>query len=838
MKFAQYTAQNPADILASLQSGQAGLSSTAAHQRLVANGPNQVSSERIRAWALFAQQFTSPFVYLLFGACLLAFGFGEWLDGILIVGFIVINSALGFYQEYKSEKTVELLSRFVTVKTIAVRDGHEQAVDTVDLVVGDVVVLHPGDIVPADIRVVEANDLAVDESVLTGESVAVEKSEQTLETPADAVHKASNILFSGTTLVRGTVKGVVIAVGSDTNYGEIAKLTLQTAKKGIFDQEIKRLSRVTIVLVAVSLVGIFIFHLLFKPAPDLTAIALFSIALAVSVIPEALPVVTTFSLSLGALQLAKSKVVVKRLTAIEDLGAVEVLCCDKTGTLTENHLTVAEVYAIDQKALLVYANLAANYTQQERNVSNVAFESALLAALDESHKQILSTYTFVEEFPFDPVRKRASALVRHETQTELVVRGAPEAIIALSVNVDDAEKSRLASWIAERGVEGKRVLAVGSKAVDDASKDAILAQETGFTFLGLVSFTDPIKPTAADAIQRAENLGVKIKLITGDSKDVAVSVAKAIGLIQDHSQVLEGEAFMALSELDRDQAAAQYAVFARVAPEQKYAIIASLERQFEVGFLGEGINDAPALKIANVALVVDGASDIAREAADIVLLDKSLDVIINGIQEGRRVYANTTKYIIATLSGNFGNFFAIGIVSVFIPFLPMLPLQLLLVNLLSDFPMISVATDTVDEASITKPKRYALKDFAMLAIVLGVVSTLFDFIYFAIFIQTTPQILQTAWFMGSIITELIFLYSIRTRGLFFKAKRPSTPIILLTGVAAAVTVGLPYTPIGQSLFRFTPLSGNHLLVIVGIAACYFLITEVVKLSYFRKFGQQ
>jgi Mg2+-importing ATPase len=547
----------------------------------------------------------------------------------------------------------------------------------------------------------------------------------------------------------------------------------------------------------------------------------------VSVVPEALPVVTTVSLSRGALRMAQHDVVVKRLTAIEDIGSIEVLCSDKTGTLTENTLTVTGFSPGAHPDLLRYATL----TIAETGEMTEPFDIAIADATGTDHRWEVQRLT---ELPFDPRRRRNAVLARTPDGTVLVVRGAPEEIILRSQPGTDREA--LETWLSDRGRAGERTIAFAVRTMPRGTTGIDPADEQDLMFLGALAFTDPIKSSAFLAVENARKIGVHLKIVTGDSPEVAGAVGVRIGLIDDPARVMAGSALMALSPEEREQAVTGHSVFARVTPEQKYEIVRVLQQTRTVGFLGEGINDAPALKLAGVSLVVDSAADIAREAADIILLQKDLEVIIEGIQCGREVFANTVKYLKATLSSNFGNFYAVAVASLFIAFLPMLPIQILLVNLLSDFPMISIATDTVDAAELGRPRHYDLKEIVLIAILLGVVSTVFDFAFFAIFVGDGEQVLQTCWFIGSILTELVFLFSIRTRMPFFQASRPSGYVIVLTGVAAAATILLPYTTFGQEVFRFVPPPAGSLAIILGLVAAFFITAELVKISYYRYTG--
>lgn len=831
MSYGAASAQNADELLRNLATSWHGLSAHEAAERLRTSGPNLLASRQLLGWNIFVRQFRSPFVYLLIGAAALSFALREFIDGAMVVFFVLLNALLGWYQEYHSEKTVKLLQRYVRPRARVRRAGQDLVVEGTTLVPGDIVLLEPGDVIPADLRLLGANALQVDESVLTGESVPVKKTVMPLASPAKQYFQAENIGFSGTRVVSGGGEAVVITTGPQTAMGSIAKLTVEAKRESSFEKGLSGFSRFILRLIMGTLVFVFLVNLLIKgPNANFAEFLIFAVALAVGVTPEALPVVTTFSLSRGALRLARNKVVVKRLSSIEDLGSIEVLCTDKTGTLTENVLTVSEILGEEHRTLW-YGALGASLAKT-RELNN-AFDIAIMNRLTPEDRRLASVTQQVDECPFDPVRRRNSVLIRSAQGTELVVRGAAEVIIPLCTRVTDARQMQ--DWIAQQGQQGRRVIAVARRVLRADHGADLAALERDLECVGLIAFHDPLKPTAALAVRQAKALGVQIKILTGDSREVAGSVAHAIGLTPHPGSVLTGDDFDQLSPGAQAQAVKENDVFARVSPQQKYAIIQLLKQQYEVGFLGEGINDAPALKSANVGMVVDGASDISREAADIVLLQRSLKVIVEGIREGRSVFANTTKYIKSTLASNFGNFYAVAVASMLVDFLPMLPLQILLVNLLSDFPMIAVATDTVDEAELHTPRHYDVRSIALLATILGVVSTVFDFIFFALF-RSVPVVLQTNWFIGSILTELVFIFSVRTPSFFLHARRPSRPLLWLTVTAALITVGLPFTGIGQSLFHFRPPTGPALGVILGLVLCYFIATEVVKLLYYRYFG--
>lgn len=834
MDFKEVSSMPSANLFGSLQSSEAGLSESEAQRRLQAYGKNEIASSETTWIAIVLRQFTSPFFYLLLLAFGVSFLLGEKLDAFMILAFVMVNTLLGFVQEYRSEQTLKLLKKYIVSKVRVIRNGKETLAESTLLVPGDIVFFEPGDIVPADLRLLESYDLTINESALTGESEPMAKTHSFLAASVTEVYQAKNVCFMGTEVASGKGKGIVFATGKRSNYGDIARLAGSAKKESAFEKELGRLSTFILVLVLATLIFVIGTNILIRDSFNYIEFLLFAIALSVSVIPEALPVVTTFSLAIGARNLAKKSVVVKRLSAIEDLGSIEILCSDKTGTLTENVLEAVGVKAKDPEKLLTYAALASTYSSYSRNQGNNAFEIAIAKELSRYKRVSLKTFKKIVEVPFDPIRKRASAIVRKDAKTVLITRGAPETVIPLC-DLSPQEQHEALSWVEERGILGVRVLAVAVKKISARKEYSVIKEEKNLELLGFIAFKDPVKPSTFGSLHKAKSLGVQVKIVTGDSKEVAGAVAKDVGLIDSFDSVMTGEEFEKMSIQEQHDVVVNYHVFARVTPQQKHKIITLLKEKHQVGFLGEGINDAPALKEANVAMVVHGASDIAREASDIVLLDTSLQVIVDGIHEGRNVFVNTSKYILATLSANFGNFFAIAIVSLIIDYLPMLPLQILLVNLLSDFPMISVATDTVDEAEVVSPRTYDLKSFAFLSLLLGIVSTFFDFVFFALFRGYGPSTLQTNWFIGSILTELLFIFSIRSRTFFLRSKFPSLPLLALTIIAAEITVFIPYTSIGHEIFKFISPTFPMISLVFTVVILYFVTTEIVKLSYYRVF---
>lgn len=813
-----------------------GLTQEQAQERLESSGPNLMATNKVLAWHIFLRQLKSPFIYLLFFAVILSFLMQNWVEGLMILLFIFINTFLGFFQEFRSEKTAKLLSTLISWRSRVIRSGEEKVIPTEELVPGDLISLEPGDKISVDARVVEAQDFSVDESALSGESVAVNKnSEIIFSKELSGLHQAGNMVFSGTSVKSGKALAIVVATGNQTEFGKIAKLVSSTKKVSNFEVSIGRFSSFILKLTVATLVFVVLLNVLLKGASlDWPQLIIFAIALAIGVIPEALPLVMTLSFSKGAGVLAKKKVVVKRLSSVEDLGNIEILCSDKTGTLTENKMRVAETFSLekDKEDQVLLFNYLASTSAVEKNDS---FDEAIRETISKELVAVADNYELLFDSPFDPRYQRNNVLVSKDNKPYFVVRGAFETIEPMCQLTNNKEAML---WAQAQGKLGRRVLAVAIKNIVDLDLDSFETsfrrEEDQLELLGLVSFSDPIKESTYSAVEKAKKWGVGIKIITGDSADVAGAVAYELALCQNIDEVLTAQDYERLSDKEKDEALVKYNVFARVSPEQKHEMIKRYQEKFSVGYLGDGINDAPALKAASVSLAVDNASDIARETADIILLENDLNTIIEGIHEGRVIFTNSIKYIKATLASNFGNFYAVSIAFLFIDYLPMLPLQILLLNLLTDFPMISLSGDSVEDDELVKPKAYDVKDIIIASLSFGVISAIFHFILFSIFSRISPAVLQTNWFVASTLNELVFIYSIRSRHFFLSAKRPTPVLAYLTIPAALVAIILPYTSLGQTLFEFARPEPKYLLWILGITSLYLIATEAFKLLYYPK----
>lgn len=836
-----YAEKSTNDILKELGVSQNGLSEKEAQIRLFKDGSNEIKERKVSASLIFLRQFKSPFIYILFGAALISLFLKEFIDTVMIVIFLMVNGFLGFYQEYKSEKLIQKLKLLIKASAKVRRNGKIEIIDRSKIVKGDAILIDKGDVVPADIRIIKSQNLVINESILTGESKSVSKNADVLSGVKN-IFEAKNLAFMGTNVVSGSAEGLVVAVAKNTQLGKVSEIVSRIERKSGFEEMVLNFSKFVLNLVLATLAILFVANLILKGFDiNISQTLLFTLALAISVVPEALPVITTVTLSRGALKLAREHVVVKRLSSLEDLGNIEVLCSDKTGTITQNELELKEWISWDKNKCFLFGGiLPSGY--DKKTLKENEFEFAVWQKLNEGEKNKIEQNKILWHEPFDPAKRIAATGFFDSTTNKhyLVMKGAPEEVFARSKFVSrdgndellEKYSNELKEKFKEFGKSGFRVLAVAVKEVaekNDYSDDLF----GDFSLLGILAFYDPLKPTAKNAITLAKQLNVEVKIITGDSLEVAEYIAREAGILGQGEKVILGSDLESLSAEDFTRAVLGFKVFARISPEQKFKIIQEIQKYKPVGFLGEGINDAPALKLANVAIVVDSGADVAKEAADVILLRKDLKVIIDGVYEGRRIYTNIIKYIKYTLTGNFGNFYAIAGISLIIPYLPMLPSQILLTNLLSDMPLMSVASDNVDDGELKKPSHYNIKDIALVSVILGLVSSLADFAFFGMFFKYGEQTVQTMWFIESILAEIILIFSIRTRLPILKSKKPSRLLMVSCVVAAGVTILLPFTLLGQKLFHFIRPSLNFMLMIGGLLVVYFILTEAVKVWYYK-----
>lgn len=832
MNFLDFTKKDKAELFSLLQSRPEGLKTEEITLLRKTFGLNEIKTRKVSFVYLLLRQFKSAFFTLLFFAGVISLFLGQTIEGILIFLFAFINIILGFLQEYRAQKATEALKQYFKKQAKVIRNNQEQIIDSRFLVPGDLVILEAGDIVPSDLRLLESYNLTVDESILTGESQPVNKIAEPLS-KVTSLFEAQNIVFSGTAVLSGKAKGIVLRIGEQTEVGQMAQLSTNLVRPSVYEKELADFSRLIFQTVILTIFFIFLLNLILHRQPHFISFLIFCLSLIVGLVPEALPVVVSTSLSQGALKLAKRKVIVKRLSSIEDLGNMEILCTDKTGTLTENQLQIQQLEASDVSTLFWYFLLVSPLALKEKS-TNPLDQKVLEKLSPSTFSQLLNQVKILSQSPFDFNLLYSSALVQNNQGEKItIVRGVAESVLKLCTETQLKESldETLKKIKLLEGEKGERVIVVAFR--KEKSNHQTNFNLDQLTLLGYLSFSDPLKKSAPATLQLAKKLNVKIKILTGDSPEVAGKIALEVGLIKKKDEVLLGSQLDNLEGEALLQKCEQFAVFARVRPETKLKIIQTLQKKYEVGFLGEGVNDALALKIAHVGIAVKEATDVSKEAADILLLDSDLKVIIEGIKEGRLLFANINKYVRCALSSNFGNFYSLAIMSLLLPFLPMLPPQILLENIFSDIPLISIAKDTVALEDLRKPQLYKLSQTFPYILTLALVSSLFDFLFLALFYKQPQSLLQTAWFTFSLITEILLILSVRTRRFFIQAPPPHPFLLVSSFGMIFFTLILPLFSFSSRFFNFRPLPLASLFLIFALSTLYLFINELAKMIYFR-----
>lgn len=794
--------------------GTPGLTGLEARRLLRLHGPNQVTGPRgHRGVRLLLAQFTSPIVLILIAATILSMALGDLTDGFIILVIIVLSGALGFWQEHSAGSAVDALLARVRVETEVIRDGREVSVPAEEVVPGDVLVLRAGDIVPADCAVERSQSLLADESALTGEAFPVEKA-------------ATAELYAATHVASGTATATVLRTGRATKFAEVtAELAGRDVVTG-FERGMTRFGLLLVRAMVVLVTAIFVVNVVLdRPVVDAL---LFSLALAVGLTPQLLPAIVAVSLSAGARRMAAERVIVKRLDAIEDFGAMTVLCTDKTGTLTAGAVRLDRATGVGGEPSEEVLRLARLNAGLQHGFANPLDEAVLAGAppLDAAAR--------IDEVPYDFQRKRLSVLVDEGGVPTLITKGALEAVLAVCATARTAGgtapletvRESVMERFAELSGDGFRVLGVATAALPGRSA-ATAADESGMTLAGLLAFHDPAKEGTAEAVRDLAGLGISVRLITGDNRLAAERIAREVGL---GGEVLTGADLDRLDEAALAARVADAEVFAEVEPLHKERVVRALRAcGATVGFLGDGINDAPALHAADVGISVDTAVDVAKQSAAIVLLDKDLEVIADGVRLGRRTFANTLKYVRVTISANFGNMLSMAAASAFLPFLPLLPRQILLLNFLSDIPGTTIATDQVDPEQLRRPRAWNLGGIRTFMIVFGLLSSVFDIATFLVLrlgLDAGADVFRTGWFIESTATELAVMLVLRTARPFYRS-RPSRPLLLSSLAVAALTVSLPYTPLGGPL-GLVPLTWPVLGALAALTALYVAANEGAK----------
>ncbi|MGI5491262.1 magnesium-translocating P-type ATPase [Microtetraspora malaysiensis] len=860
------TASTPyQEVLRTLDSRRDGLTKREAAQRLERYGPNVVDHDRPPHWTIqLASTFKNPFILVL--VCLdVVFLLTDDVKGVITLTTMVLVSVfLRFWQEFRSTKAAEALKAMVTTTaTVLRRPGadarpveHETPIE--QLVPGDVVRLSAGDMVPADCRLLTAKDLSVSQAVLSGESLPVEKYDTLAEVaeksadgsgPAAGPLEAAELCLMGTSVVSGTATAVVLATGARTYFGSMAKGLVGARPETSFDRGVRSVSWVLIRFMLVMVPIVLVINGLTKG--DWFEAFLFAISVAVGLTPEMLPVIVTANLARGAVAMSKRKVIVKRLNAIQNFGAMDVLCTDKTGTLTVDRIALErhlDPLGSPDDEVLEYAYLNSSFQTGLKNL----LDRAIVDHVQEADRLLADArFTKVDEIPFDFARRRMSVVLRREPDRHVIItKGAVEEVLAIcsAVRRDGVDepltaplRQKVLATAEEQNREGLRVLAVAARTVP-AERDVYgVADEDDLTLIGFVAFLDPAKASAAAAIDALAGNGVTVKVLTGDNDLVAAKVCRDVGL--DAGRIVLGDALDGLDDDELRELAEQTTVFAKVNPVQKARVIRALQAGGRtVGFMGDGINDAAALRDADVGISVDTAVDIAKEAADIILLEKDLTVLEQGVIEGRRTFGNIMKYIKMTASSNFGNVFSVLVASAFLPFLPMLAVHLLVQNLCYDLSQLSIPWDRMDREYLRRPRKWAAGDLSRFMLYIGPISSIFDITTYCVmwwvFSANTvaeQTLFQSGWFIEGLLSQTLIVHMIRTRKIPFVQSRAATPVLLLTGLIMAIGIYLPFSPLAATL-QMQPLPLAYFPILVATLLAYCTLTQFIKTRYIRRFG--
>ncbi|MVM33922.1 magnesium-translocating P-type ATPase [Spirosoma sp. HMF4905] len=824
-------------VLVRLQTTESGLSTPQAELVRQIAGPNQLQApQKGSAIGLFLSQFKSPISIILLAAETLSFFLHDTTDAVIIFVIILLSGLLGFWQEKGASDAMQRLLSLVGVKATVWRNGQETDLPVEDVVAGDVVSLRAGDLVPADSYLLASNELFVNEATLTGETYPVDKQPSVLATDTP-IAKRQNALFMGSHVVSGSGRVVVVQTGARTELGRIAQRISQTPPETDFERGIRQFGYLLMEITLVLVILIFAINVgLHKPV--LTAF-LFSLAIAVGLTPQLLPAIISINLAKGASRMAQQQVIVKRLSAIENIGSMNVLCSDKTGTLTEGSVRVDRIMDVWEKPsgqAQLLAKLNAQLQQGFRN----AIDEAILA-FDTTD---VSAYPRVDEIPYDFIRKRLTILTEIDGQTVMSTKGAVQNILEICTFVDRGTEAPIPLTEVRAQIEqtyqtlssqGFRTLGLATKNTN-GKRDIDKSDESDMTFLGFITLFDPPKAGISETLATLTGLGIQLKMITGDNALVASCIAERMGI--DCPDVLTGAALRQLSPEALRQKVVDTPVFAEVEPNQKESIILALQKAgFVVGYMGDGINDASALHASDVGISVDSAVDVAKESADIVLLQQNLNVLIDGIREGRRTFANTLKYIFMATSANFGNMFSMAGASLFLPFLPLLPTQILLTNLLTDLPEMTIGSDNVEPEAIAKPARWDLPFIRHFMLTFGPLSSVFDYLSFGLLLwvfHANEHLFQTGWFVESVLSASIIVLVVRTRQAFYRT-RPSKWLMMATGFVVLVVLLLPLSPLA-SVFGFSPLPLSLYGAILGIVGTYVVAAEGLKHWFYRTYA--
>ncbi len=842
-------------VLQQLNTTPSGLNQAEVESRLEQYGLNEVAREKRQTWVLrLWDNVKNPLVILLIILGAISYATGDTPGSIVILAMVILGIVLRYVQESRADHAAEQLKAMVRTTATVIREGQRQEISLKELVPGDIVALAAGDMIPADVRVLTAKDLFINQSALTGESLPVEKTVAVVDKNLQNPLEMTNICFLGSNIESGTATAVVVQTGSGTYFGSLANSITGQRVLTSFDKGVNQFTWLMISFMVVMVPMVFLFNGLSKH--NWLEAFLFALAVAVGLTPEMLPMIVTVNLSNGAISMSKKKVIVKRLNAIQNFGAMDVLCTDKTGTITEGKIILEkhlDVLGNPSKRVLDYGYMNSYYQTGLKNLMDVA----ILNHIDlNDNLQVDELYRKIDELPFDFQRKRMSVIVENDKNEQILIcKGAVEELMALSTHVevnneilevtaehDEHRKQR----VKQLNSEGYRVIAVAYKVFPgtDDTPHYTNRDECDMTLLGYLAFLDPPKATASEALSKLNEHNVGVKILTGDNDIVTTTICKQVGLPVEH--ILLGSQIEEMNEAQLADAAETNTIFAKLSPSHKERIIHALQSKGHVvGFMGDGINDAPALKAADVGISVDSAVDIAKESSDIILLENSLLVLQDGVMEGRRVFGNITKYIKMAASSNFGNMFSVLGASIFLPFIPMLPIQVLTNNLLYDFSQTAIPTDEVDEDWLNKPRKWAIGELRRFIVFIGPISSIFDYATYFIMLffygawahpdLAHQALFHTGWFVESLFTQTLIIHVIRTKKIPFIQSRASKQLIFASLAIVAVGAYLPYSPLAGTL-GFVPLPASYWLWLLAMLIAYVILTQIVKTWFYRKFG--
>ena len=843
------------DLLQRMGSSTAGLTSAEAKRRQEVYGLNEIGEKKKRSTLTkLAGLFKNPLVLILIGAGTVSGVLGDLATATIIYILVLLSTGLMFYQENRAEQAAEKLKEKVATTACVLRDGSYEELRLPEVVPGDVVTLAGGDMIPADARLLEAKDFFVDQSTLTGESFPVEKTPAVL--PGEGIPSLpewNNILFLGTSVVSGSATALVTRTGGSTEFGKIAKSLVKGTPETEFEKGLRRFGNLIMQVTFVLVTFVFLVLVLFKPVvagtfqSHLLESLLFAVALSVGLTPELLPLILTVNLSRGAQKMSSKGVIVKKLSAIQNFGNMDIFCTDKTGTLTENKVSLmlhTNADGDDDDRTLLFSYL------------NSKFQTGLPSPLDEAilgYKQLdISEFKKMDEVPFDFIRRRVSVVVDHGGERFFITKGAPEEVAKVCTYFEHLNQvhdmtaemqGKIEEKFLELSSEGFRVLSIAYKKLHEVQASYSVKDESDMVFLGFVAFIDPPKEGAKESIQLLSKSNVELKILTGDNELVTRYVCQQLEF--EIKSVVLGRDIFDMNDEALSRAVEEANVFARVNPAQKNRIISALRaNRHVVGFMGDGINDAPSMRVADVSISVNNAVDVAKETADIILLHKDLKVLDDGVIEGRRTFGNTMKYVLMAISSNFGTMFSAAGASLFLPYLPMLPVQILLNNFMYDLSELTITTDNVDKEYVERPKKLDAPFIRRFMLAFGPVSSIFDYLTFVVllfvfnaFALDKASLFQTAWFVESLVTQTLVVFAIRTRKVPFWRSLPSRPLFWSGIGMAAVGIVVPYTVLG-SLFGFIPLPPTFYVFLAAFVAGYLSLVELMKRLFYGREGHR